>query len=82
MRCDEVKGKMDDVGDYLNLIVQLLLAAVRRGDKIKAIRARYVLERPKNYGVYLTKYRESYPNDLGVSTLGRRLTTYRMKRLC
>ena len=64
-RRDQAKGSMDDVGDDLNLIVQLLLAAIRRGDQIKAVRARYVRERPKNYGVYLTRYRERYANDFG-----------------
>jgi len=66
-RRDQAKGSMDDVGDDLNLIVQLLLAAVRRGDQVKAIRARYVRERPKNYGVYLTRYRDLYPMDFSAN---------------
>ncbi len=68
-RLDELNSKkdMDDVGDDLNLIVQLALAAVRRGDKIKAIRLRYSKKRPKNYGVYLTHYREAYPEDLSAT---------------
>jgi hypothetical protein len=63
MRRDQAKKDMDDVGDDLNLIVQLLLGAVRRGEKTSAVRARYARERPKNYGVYLTRYRAAYPND-------------------
>jgi len=65
MRRDQATKDMDDVGDDLNLIVQLLLAAIRRGEQIKAVRARYALERPKNFGVYLTSYRQSFPNDYG-----------------
>jgi hypothetical protein len=66
-RCAQAKGHMDDVGDDLNLIVQLLLAAIRRGDQIKAVRARYVRDRPKNYGVYLTRYRDWYKNDFSAT---------------
>jgi hypothetical protein len=63
-RRDEAKSNMNDVGDDLNLVVQLLLAEVRRGAKIRAVRARYALERPKNYGLYLTRYRLKYPGDV------------------
>lgn len=62
-RRDQAAKDKDDVGDDLNLIVQLLLAAVRRGAKVEAIRARYVRERPVNYGVYLSQYRRQFPNE-------------------
>jgi len=63
------KEDMDDVGDDLNLIMQLALAALpgRRGEKVKAIRARYSHDRPKNYGVYLSSYRKAFPGDLTAS---------------
>jgi hypothetical protein len=60
-------GDMDDVGDDLNLIMQLALAAVRRGDKIRAIRARYSTKRPKNFGVYMTQYRAEFKADFTAS---------------
>jgi hypothetical protein len=63
-RRDKAATDKDDVGDDLNLIVQLLLAAVRRGDKIEAVRGRYVRERPVNYGVYLSRYRTEFPDDV------------------
>jgi hypothetical protein len=45
LRINTVKD-MNDVGDDLNLIIQLLLAGVRRGNQIKAVRARYSRDRP------------------------------------
>jgi hypothetical protein len=51
------------VGDDLNVIVQLTLAAVRRGEKVKAIRARYAKDHPTNWGVYLTRYRAEFKDD-------------------
>ncbi len=61
------KQDMDDVGDDLNLIMQLALAAVRRGEKIAAIRARYSRDRPKNWGVYLTRYRAEFRDNLNAN---------------
>lgn len=63
----EERNDMDDVGDDLNLIIQLALAAVRRGERIKAIRARYSLNRPINYGVYLDQFRKAFPKALAAS---------------
>jgi len=63
MRCNQARGDKNDVGDDLNLIVQLLLAANRRGDKIKSVRARYARERPRNYGIFMSQYRAAFPND-------------------
>jgi hypothetical protein len=61
LRHAQASDDKDDVGDDLNLIVQLLLAAVRKGNnQTDAVRARYALRRPKNYGIYLTAYREVY----------------------
>ena len=56
---------LDDVGDDLNFLVNLALAAVSRPTKTSnAVMCEYVRTRPVNYGCYLERYRANFKNEL------------------
>jgi hypothetical protein len=57
----------DNTGDDLNLVVMLLMAALRFPSKVSAGAAvRYAKNRPVSYGSFLGAYREKYGVDMSV----------------
>jgi len=58
-----IKG-MDDVGDDLNMVVTLLLAAIRKPNAgVDKVREYYAKNMPDNYGMFLGSYRQQYGTD-------------------
>ncbi len=59
----------DNTGDDLNMIVMLILAALRHpSDRTRSATTRYARNRPLSYGSFLGAYREQYGYAAGVST--------------
>ncbi|MEK7994975.1 MAG: hypothetical protein AAB403_14310, partial [Planctomycetota bacterium] len=63
-RVKQAEGKLDDVGDDLNLLVIFLMATVRKpNDEAHCAREYFAKRRPENYGMYLGSYRKEFGTD-------------------